>query len=58
MNKIVKLLPGSTGDVCGYVLLKLISRTGLTYEFISFMLSYLIVPVRMESAMRNCGIKL
>ena len=55
MKKIVKLLPGLTGAVCGYVLLKLISWTGLTFEFISFMITYLIVTVLMESAMRSYG---
>jgi hypothetical protein len=58
MNKIVKLLPGLTGTVCGSVLLKFISWTGLTFEFISFMLSDLIVTVLMENAMRSYGNKL
>ena len=55
MNKIVKFLPGLTGAVCGYVLLKLISWTGLTFEFASFLLTYLVVTVLMESAMRSYG---
>jgi len=57
MNKIVKLLPGLTGALCGYVLLKFISWTGLTFEFVSFLLTYLIVTVIMESAMQSYGNK-
>ena len=55
---IIKFLPGLTGSVCGYVLLKLRSGTGLTFEFVSFLLTCLAVSVLMESAMRNYGNKL
>lgn len=55
MNKIVKLLPGLTGAVCGYVLSKSISWTGLTFELVSFMLTCLLVTVLMESAVRSYG---
>jgi len=55
MNKIVKLLPGLTGALCGYVLLKLMSWTGLTFEFVSFLLTYLVVTVLMESSLRSYG---
>ena len=58
MNKFVKYLPGLTGAICGYILLKLMSWTGLTYEFVSFLLTYLVVTVLMDSAMRNYGNKL
>jgi hypothetical protein len=58
MNKIVKLLPGLTGAVCVYVLLKLISWTVLTFEFVSFMLTHLIVTALMESAIPGYGNKL
>ncbi len=55
MNKIVKFLPGLTGALCGYVLLKLISWTGLTFELVSFLVTYLVVTVLMESAMQRYG---
>ena len=55
MNKIVKLLHGLTGAVCGHVLFKFISSTGLTVELVSFMLACLLVTVLMESAMRSYG---
>ena len=55
MNKIVKFLPGVTGAVCGYVLLKFISWTGPTFELVSFLLAYLIVTVLMDSAMQGYG---
>ena len=55
MNKIVKLLHGLAGAVCGHVLFKFISSTGLTFELVSFMLTCLLVTVLMESAMRSCG---
>lgn len=58
MNKIVKFLPCVTGAVCGYVLLKLISWTGLTFEFVSILLTYLIVTVLMDSAMQGYGNKI
>jgi len=58
MNKIVKLLPGLTGALCGYVLLKLMSWTGLTFEFVSFLLTYLVVTVLMENAIQGYGNKL
>jgi hypothetical protein len=58
MNKIVKFLPGVTGAVCGYVLLQLISWTGLTFEFVSYLLTYLIVTALMDSAMQGYGNKL
>lgn len=55
MNKLVKLLPGLAGALSGYVLLKLMSWTGLTFEFVSFLLTCLIVTVLMESAMQSYG---
>ena len=58
MNMIVKFLPCVTGAVCGYVLLKLISWTGLTFEFVSILLTYLIVTVLMDSAMQGYGNKI
>ena len=58
MNKIVKFLPGLTGAFCGYVLLKLISWSGLSFELVSFLVTYLIVTVLMESAMQGYGNKL
>ena len=57
MKKLVKFLPGLTGAVCGYVLLKFISWTGLTFEFASFLLSYLVVTVLMENAIQSYGNK-
>jgi len=57
MNMIVKFLPGLTGALCGYALLKFMSWTGLTFEFVSFLLTYLVVTVLMESAMRSYGNK-
>ena len=58
MNKIVKFLPDLTGAVCGYVLLKFIYWTGLTFEFVSSLLTSLIVTVLMDSTMQGCGNKL
>jgi len=58
MNNFVKFLPGVAGAVCGYVLLKFISWTGLTFEFVSFLLTYLIITVLMDSAMKGYGNKL
>ena len=58
MNKIVKFLPCVTGAVCGYILLKFISWTGLTFESVSFLLTYLIFTVLMNSAMQGYGNKL
>jgi hypothetical protein len=55
MNKIVKCLPGLTAAVCGYVLLKLISLTGLTFEFVSFMLTCLAATALMEKTIRSYG---
>lgn len=57
MKKILKYLPGLTGALCAYVLLRFISWTGLTYEFASFMVTYLIVTLLMERAMRSYGKK-
>jgi len=58
MNKVVKFLPGLTGALSGYVLLKFITWTGLTFEFGSFLLTYLVVTVLMDSAMQSYGKKL
>jgi len=58
MNKIVKLLPGLIGALGAYVLLKLISWTGLTFELVSFLVTYLVITVLMESAMQSYGKKL
>jgi len=58
MNKIVKFLPGLTGAFCAYVLLKLMSWTGLTFEFVSYLVTYLVVTVLMESAIQSYGKKL
>ena len=58
MKKIVKFVPGLTGALCGYVLLKFMSWTGLTFEFVSFMLTYMVVTVLMDSAMQSYGKKL
>ena len=58
MNKIVKFLPGLTGAVCGYVLLKFKSRTGLTFEFAPSVLTCLIVTVLMDSTKQGYGNKL
>lgn len=58
MNKIVKFLSGVTGAGCGYVLLKFISSTGLTFELASFLLTCLIVTLIMDSTMRGCRNKL
>ena len=55
MKIILKFLPGLAGAVCAYMVLKLISWTGLTYEFAAFLIAYLIVTVLMESAMRGYG---
>ncbi|UCB55466.1 MAG: hypothetical protein JSW45_02750 [Thiotrichales bacterium] len=57
MKKIVKYLPGLTGAVCGYALLRLMSWTGLTYEFAAFVITYLVVTVLMDSALRGYGKK-
>ena len=58
MNKIVNYLPGLTGALCGYTLLKFMTWTGLTFEFGSFLLTYLVVTVLMDSAMQSYGKKL
>ena len=58
MNKIVKFLPGVTGAVCGYVLLEFISWTGMTFEFMSFLLTCMIVTVLRDSAMQSYGNKI
>lgn len=58
MNKIVGILPGLTGAICGYGLIKLISWTGLSFEFVSFLVTYLVVTVLMENAMQGYGKKL
>ena len=58
MKKIVKFVPGLAGALCGYVLLKFMSWTGLTFEFVSFMLTYMVVTVLMDSAMQSYGKKL
>ncbi len=52
---IVKFLPGLTAAVCGYVLLKLIPRTELTFELESFLLTCLAITVLMKSAMQSYG---
>ena len=57
MDKIWKYLPALTGALCAYVLLKFISWTGLTYELASFMVTYLVVTLLMENAMRSYGKK-
>lgn len=57
MNKILKYLPGLIGAVCAYIMLKFIAWTGLTYEFISFLISYLLVTLLVDSAMRSYGKK-
>ena len=57
MSKIVKFLPGLTGAVCAYAILKFISWTGLTYEFGAFLLTYLVVTVLMDRALRSYGKK-
>lgn len=58
MKKIVNLLPGLIGAVCGYVLLKFISWTGLSFEFVSFMITYLVVTALTDSAMQSYGNKI
>mgnify|MGYP001811686121 FL=1 len=58
MYKIVKYLPGLTGALCGYALLKFMTWTGLTFEFGLFLLTYLVVTVLMDSAMQSYGKKL
>lgn len=55
VNKMLKLLPGLTGAICAYLLLKLISWTGLTYEFAAYLIIYLLTTVLMDSAMRSYG---
>ncbi len=57
MKTILKYLPGLTGAVCGYALLKLMAWTGLTYEFASFLITYLLVTLLMDSAMQGYGKK-
>jgi len=57
MNKILKYLPGLTGVLCAYILLKFISWTGMAYEFASFMVACIVVTLLMESAMRSYGKK-
>jgi hypothetical protein len=57
MSKILKYLPGLTGALCAYILLKFISWTGMTYEFVSIMVTYLVVTLLTESAMRSYGKK-
>lgn len=57
MKTIVKYLPGLTGAVCGYALLRLMAWTGLAYEFAAFLISYLIVTVLMDSALQSYGKK-
>ena len=57
MSKIVKFLPGLTAAVCAYAMLKFISWTGLTYEFGAYLLTYLVITVFMDSAMRSYGKK-
>ena len=55
MYKILKYLPGLSGAVLAYIKLKFISWTGQTYEFISFLISYLFITLLMDSAMRSYG---
>lgn len=55
MKMMLKLLPGVTGAVCAYLALKLLSWTGLTYEFAAFLIVYLLTTVLMDSAMRSYG---
>ncbi|MGB5275931.1 MAG: hypothetical protein WBO16_11680 [Gammaproteobacteria bacterium] len=55
MKKILKFLPGLTGAVCAYMVLKLITWTGLTYEFAAFLIIYLLTTILMDSAMRSYG---
>ena len=55
MKTMLKLLPGLTGAVCAYLVLKLISWTGLTYEFAAYLIVYLLTTVLMDSAMRSYG---
>ncbi len=57
MKKMLTLLPGFTGAVSAYVLLKLISWTGLTYEFTAYLIVYLLTTVLMDGAMRSYGKK-
>ena len=55
MNKILTYLPGTTGAICAYILLKIIGWTGMTYEFASFLIIYLLVTILTESALRSYG---
>lgn len=55
MKKMLKLLPGFTAAVCAYLVLKLLSWTGLTYEFAAYLIVYLLMTVLADSAMRSDG---
>jgi hypothetical protein len=58
MKRFVRYLPGLTGAVCGYALLKLMAWTGLAYEFAAFLATYLVATVLMDSALKSYGKKL
>ena len=58
MNKIMKYLPGLTGALCGYALLKFMTWTGLTFELGTFLPTCFVVTVLLDSAMQSYGKKI
>jgi hypothetical protein len=58
MNRTARLLPALIGAAGVCILLKAISRPGLTFELATLLVTFLVVTVIMVSAMQSYGNKL
>jgi len=55
MDSLLTHVPGLTGALAGFVALKLLAWMGVGYQLLVFLLTYLIVSVLVDQAMRRYG---
>lgn len=55
MDSVVRHVPGLTGAIAAFVVLKLLGWTGLGYQLAAFVGTYLVVSALVDQAMRRYG---